>query len=293
MNRPEKWPPGITSQSKIRVVARLAIAARLRRVGKNLKRAVKESPEQAEPIHKLRTWSRRSAAAVELFRPLLPKKEGKWFARKLKQVRRAAGDVRDLDVMLEQATNNPCLSEELRKQRNRALRPLEKLHKQLVKSGAFERKQRRMLKKIDQPKLRLGEWAAKRIGKQATTLVALGSRKLTTAAAAHEFRIAGKELRYVLEIIGHALPSAAVKVDALLNNLQQRIGIICDHAAAERMFQLLQTQVGHTERPPMLSAIYRAKKEKTRAHKAFLRWWTPSRRIAFRRALIAAGLLQR
>ncbi len=293
MNRPEKWLPGVTSQCKIRAVARQALAARLKRVAKNLERAVKSLHEEADTIHKLRTWSRRSAAAVELFRPLLPKKEQKWFARKLKQVRQAAGDVRDLDVMLEQAAGNATLAEELRKQRDKARRPLEKLHKRLIKSGEFERRQRRLLKKIDQPKQRLGDWAAKRVGKQAAVLVALGSQRLTTPAKAHGFRIAGKELRYVLEIIGAALPAAAVKVDALLIDLQQRIGVICDHAAAEKMYQQLLSQVSAAERAPLQAAIAQAKKEKTRSHKMFLRWWTPARRIAFRRALIAAGLLQR
>jgi CHAD domain-containing protein len=293
MNRTEKWLPGVTPQSKIRPVARLALAVRLKRIAKTLKRAVKCLHDEADTIHKLRTWSRRSAAAVELFRPLLPKKEGKWFARKLKQVRRAAGDVRDLDVMLEQAAENPVLAEELRRQRDKARRPLERLYKRLVKSGAFEKRQKRLLKKIDQPKQRLGEWAANRVGRQAARLVALGSQRLTTPIKAHEFRIAGKELRYVLEIIGAALPAAAVKIDAFLIDLQQRIGIICDQAAAENMYQQLLAQVSDSERPPLQAAIGQAKKEKARSHMAFLRWWTAARRIAFRRALAAAGLLQR
>lgn len=293
MNRPEKWLTGVTPQSKVRAVAQLAVAARLKRVAKNLKRAVQGVDDQQNAIHKLRTWSRRSAAAVQIFWPLLPKQERKWFARKLKKIRQTAGDVRDLDVMLEQVAGNAYLFEELQKQRAMALRPLKRLHKQLHKSGQFEQRQRRLLQRMDQPKQRLGDWAADRVGKQAAELVALGSRSLTASAAAHEFRIAGKELRYVLEIMGHALPTAAVKVDSLLCELQERIGTICDHAAAEKMYRRLLAQVRSPERRPLLAAIARAKKEKTRTHKAFLRWWSPSRRIAFRRALVAAGLLHR
>src|SRR5215210_5485540 len=107
MNRPEKWDAGVTAGGKVRAVARVALAARLQRVAKNLKRGAKESPDQADNVHRLRTWCRRCAAAVELFRPLLAKKEAKWFARQLKRVRQAAGDVRDLDVMLEQAVDDP------------------------------------------------------------------------------------------------------------------------------------------------------------------------------------------
>jgi CHAD domain-containing protein len=291
MNRPEKWEPGVTATNKVRPLARRALAARLVRVAKNLKRAAKESEDQADNIHKLRTWCRRAAAAVELFCPLLPKKGRKWFARQLKKVRQAAGDVRDLDVMLEQAADNPVLTEGLAQQRDKALRPLVKLHKRLLKNNQFDKRQRRLLDDIDQPKKRLGEWGMGRAGKQAQGLAALGERSLRALEAAHEFRIAGKELRYVLEIIGGALPAAATRLYALLGGLQQQIGVICDHAAAETMYGQLLTQVSRSERPPLRAAIAKAKKEKTKTHKAFLRWWTPRRRKGFRDALVKAGLL--
>ena len=291
MNRPEKWQAGVTALSKVRTVARQSLALRFGRVAKNLKRAAKQSQKQADDIHRLRTWCRRSAAAVELFRPLLPKKEAKWFATRLKMVRQAAGDVRDLDVMLEQAADNPALAEELNKQREKALKPLAKLHKGLLRSNEFEKRQRRLLKDIEQPKKRLGEWGAKRAGKQAAALAAIGEGSLKALEAAHGFRIACKELRYVLEIIGGALPLAAAKVYELLGDLQQRIGIICDHAAAEKMYQGLLTKVSQSHQQPLRAAVAAAKKEKARRHKAFLRWWTPRRRKAFHQALAKAGLL--
>ena len=291
MNRPEKWQTGVTAASKVRAVARQALTLRFGRVAKNLKRAAKPSPEQADHIHRLRTWCRRAAAAVELFRPLLPKKEGKWFARQLKKVRQASGDVRDLDVMLEQATDNAALAEELKKQREKALKPLAKLHKRLLRSNEFDKRQRRQLQDIDQPKKRLGEWGAKRAGKQAAALAALGEGSLKALEATHEFRIACKELRYVLEIVGGALLVAAVKVYELLGDLQQRIGIICDHAAAEKMYQALIAKVSRSHREPLRTAVATAKKEKARRHRAFLRWWTPRRRKAFHKALADAGLL--
>ena len=291
MNRPEKWQPGVAAASKVRGIARQALALRLGRVAKNLKRATKQSPDQADHIHKLRTWCRRAAAAVELFRPLMPKKEAKWFARQLKQVRQAAGDVRDLDVMLEQAADNKALAEELKKERDKALKPLTKLHKRLLRSNEFDKRQRRLLKDIDQPKKRLGEWGAKRAGKQAAALAAFGERSLKALEAAHGFRIACKELRYVLEIVGSALPIAAVKVYEVLGDLQQRIGVICDHAAAEKMYQALLSKVSRSHREPLRAAIATAKREKARRHGTFLRWWTPPRRKAFHKALADTGLL--
>ena len=193
--------------------------------------------------------------------------------------------------MLEQSAGNPHLAEELKKQREKALRPLTKLHKQLVKSNEFDKRQRRLLENMDQPQTRLGDWGTRRVGNQAAALVALGERKLSAQDAAHEFRIAAKELRYVLEIVGSALPLAAVKVYLLLGDLQQRIGVICDHAAAERMYQELLAKVSSSHRQPLRIATSKAKKERAKTHQAFLRWWTPRRRAAFRESLAKANLL--
>lgn len=291
MNRPEKWLPGVSAASKVRAVARQTLAARLTRVIKNLKQAVKESDDQADRIHKLRTWCRRSTAAVELWRPLLPKKEAKWFAGKLKKIRQAAGDVRDLDVMLEQARENESLAWELNKQRDKALRPIARLHKRLDKRDKFHKRQRRLLKDIKEPKVRLGEWGTSRAGKQATALVKLGQRSLQSLEVAHEFRIACKELRYVLEIIGGALRPTATKLYELLGDLQQRIGVVCDQAAAEKMYLTLLAKVSRSHRQPFRDAASTAKMEKSRRHRAFLRWWSAQRRMAFHKAIADAGLL--
>jgi CHAD domain-containing protein len=291
MSRPEKWLPGVTAASKVRAVARKALAARFVRVARNLKRAVKESPDQADRIHKLRTWCRRSAAAVELFRPLLPKQEGKWFSRQLKKIRRAAGDVRNLDVMLEQTADPGTLAEELVRQRRKALKPLKRLCQQLLRGGKFGKHQRRLLRDILQPKKGLAEWSTRRVGQQAAALVALGERNLRPLEAVHEFRIACKELRYVLEIIGAALPLATVQVYGLLGDLQQRIGVICDHAAAAGMCQELLGKVGRSRQQPFRDAVAAATKEGARRERAFLRWWTAGRKRAFQKALVDAGLL--
>jgi CHAD domain-containing protein len=291
MNRPEKWLSGITAASKVLAVARETLAARLDRVAKNLKRSVKRSKDQADCIHKLRTWCRRSAAAVELWSPLLPKREAKWFSKQLKKIRQAAGDVRDLDVMLEQTGDHPALANELKKQRTKALEPLTKLNTKLTKSGKFEKHRKRLLQCIDQPKERLGEWGARRAGKQAAALLALAERRLEPLAAAHEFRIACKGLRYVLEMIGGALSAEAARLDECLSDLQQRIGVICDQAAAEEMYAALLKKVSRSQREPLREAASTATNEKNRRHRAFLRWWTPRRRKAFHKTLAGAGLL--
>ena len=307
MARPDKWLSDVTPRSKVRSVARSALAAQLNRVSKNLRRAAKASLKEAEDIHRLRTSSRRAAAAVELFRPLLPKKRARWFEKQLKKIRRAAGEVRDLDVMLEQAgeqgsghsEENSELLNELAKRRKRALQPLKKLRGELEKSGKLARKQAGLLRDLKKPVAmqhaqppRLREWAACRLAPQVRAFLALGAKRLTTVEAAHEFRIAGKELRYVLEVVGGALPAAAARVYLLLGELQQKIGVICDHAAAERMYGELLSMVHPANRSYVRTKAGSAKKRRTLAHQAFLSWWRPRRRKALRTALSGSVLLQ-
>src|SRR3954471_4319155 len=134
MTRPDKWLD-VNSHSEVCSVARQALAMRLLRVAKNLRRAAKASAKQAEDIHRLRTWSRRAAAAVELLRPLLAGKQGKWFDKKLRKIRRAAGEVRDLDVMCKQLEEERASKEtsdllgDLQDRRKDAQQPLRKLQK--------------------------------------------------------------------------------------------------------------------------------------------------------------------
>ena len=304
---PERWLTDVTSHSKVRALARRALAARLDRVWRNLRRAAQASLKQVEDIHRLRTSSRRAAAAVELFRPLLPRKGARWFEKQLKKIRRAAGDVRDLDVMLEQISEaGSSLSKEksdlldkLAKRRQDAQQPLRKLQRDLGKKHHFARKQERLLNDLEKPvpamdqdrPPRLREWGTCRLIPQARAFLALGKKRLSTIEAAHGFRITAKELRYVIEIVGGALPTAAVRIYALLGELQQKIGVICDHAAAERMYGELMSKSGKSNRKHLRSQIAAEKKQRVATHKVFLRWWTARRRDVLEKAFAKAGLL--
>lgn len=291
MNRPEKWDSGVTAGSKVRAVAREALSARLDSVVKVLKRAAKKSERRAERVHKLRTSCRRAAAAVEVFRPLLAKKDTKWILRRLKEIRQVAGEVRDLDVILEQTAEHSFLAARLEKERGKVARPLAKLRKELKKKDGWDKRQKRLVRNIKQPKERLGEWGQVRMQEQAKALAALAEKNLADLAAAHEFRIAGKELRYVLEIVGGALPLAAASLHASLGDLQQRIGVVCDQRAAEAMYEDLLKDVKRSQRASLQVALGKARRAKVKSHQRFLQWWTPRRRKTFRILLVQAGLL--
>jgi len=79
-------------------VARRALRKRLDAVWTELQGAAGERPD-AERVHRLRVATRRTLAAVDAFADLLPAKRRDWFAKRLRKLRRAAGETRDLDVL--------------------------------------------------------------------------------------------------------------------------------------------------------------------------------------------------
>ena len=105
MPRFNKWLTGKLADVPVDRVAKKALQARLRAVNWYLD-AVKS--DEAEPVHQLRIWTRRSAAALDLFAPTIPPRRRRWLKRKLRKIRRTAGRVRDLDVLLaRQAAEDP------------------------------------------------------------------------------------------------------------------------------------------------------------------------------------------
>jgi CHAD domain-containing protein len=57
--------------------------------------------KEIEPIHQMRVWSRRSRAALDVFRPCFEGKAFQAIEAEVKKVTRALGAARDLDVMIE------------------------------------------------------------------------------------------------------------------------------------------------------------------------------------------------
>jgi CHAD domain-containing protein len=94
--------------------------------------------EDIEAIHQMRVWSRRSRAALDIFHACFPGKAFARLEREVKQVTRALGAARDLDVMIEGLTKRaealppkqrPGLEsfiERLRRQRQKQQKPATK-----------------------------------------------------------------------------------------------------------------------------------------------------------------------
>src|SRR5690606_30232377 len=84
----------------VSVGAHDALAARLQAVLTWLPKAAQFPEADIEYVHQLRVSTRKAAAALKLFRDLLPKKRTRRLKAMLKAIRKAAGDARDLDVLI-------------------------------------------------------------------------------------------------------------------------------------------------------------------------------------------------
>ena len=100
MPRFDKWLAEINPDDLVHRVGRKAIRVRLAAVVHFLEEAADKS-DRAEAIHQLRIWTRRAAAALRLFEPIVPSTAGKKMKKRLRKIRAAAGQERDCDVLME------------------------------------------------------------------------------------------------------------------------------------------------------------------------------------------------
>lgn len=95
-----KWFSDVNADAPLAEAARRVLTARLHAVGKYLHSVADSENGDPEDIHQLRVSSRRATAALDLFTQCFPSKVQNKAKKKLKRVRRAAGAARDWDVFL-------------------------------------------------------------------------------------------------------------------------------------------------------------------------------------------------
>jgi CHAD domain-containing protein len=99
-----KWITDLKARTPLANAARHVLTVRLEVVRDYLPLALHDPDKDIEHVHQLRVGTRRAAAALRIFSVCLPEKtydEARWQLRK---VRRAAGRARDWDVFLETLT---------------------------------------------------------------------------------------------------------------------------------------------------------------------------------------------
>lgn len=213
----------------------------LRELLENLTERVLDAQRVQSPtaVHQLRVASRRLSGNLRTFRSILPKKISRKIRRKLRAIRKATAELRIRDMVLEQmreaglpSTN--LLTETLRQEREEARRLLQDVLSRW------------------QDKDYLGRWRAKlRACRPTKTSVSRlvedvlrgffdAGRKASASGSPrqlHEFRLAAKQFRYMLELLQDFHGPELKKQLASIRHVQNRLGEISDCSTSLKLLR--------------------------------------------------------
>src|SRR5438045_1262376 len=93
-----KWITELTAHTPLADAARRVLTLRLDVVHEYLPLALEKWTEDTEYVHQLRVGTRRGGAALAIFEACLPTRVFRRARKRLRKIRRAAGEARDWDV---------------------------------------------------------------------------------------------------------------------------------------------------------------------------------------------------
>jgi CHAD domain-containing protein len=300
----DKWAPEVSPDASIAKVALGALNGRIDAVLHYLPLAAMNAAQDSENVHQLRVWTRRLAAALQLYKSLIPKRQLSWFRKELRKLRRAAGDARDSDVLIdrlqrENGNGTGAWLESLRGQRTAAQKEIVGVYERLHSNQRLQRKAQKLLEHVAacgqhrDGRKRFAKWARSRLDREAKKFFKAIPRRRSDNTALHKFRIQAKALRYTIELFAGAfLRPLKTRIYPVIESIQDRLGVINDHATASARFQRLSTDSKNGVKSVDWKTLQRHEKsqlEKTK--RAFQRWFTAAKlkklRIDFEKVLAA------
>lgn len=246
-----------------------------------------------EVIHRLRVATRRALAALDAFRDLLPRSSRTWLHKRLRGLRRAAGDARDLDVLTGRLEADGGRRARMRllamlsRQRDASREPLRRTWEEVAPrwDGHVER----LLDRADGQGHgeSFAAYARRRFRRRIDRFFGVADRKLRDPDEIHHLRIEVKKLRYAFEIFSGALdPRSRAKCQTGLERLQETLGAYTDHTAAvDRLERLARLDGVHSERTTLERLARSEQRLASAARRTFVRWWDRDRRRSLRRRL--------
>jgi CHAD domain-containing protein len=289
-----KWIIGLSPEMTVKSAAGHVLSTRLDVVHHWLPRAVHEADQDPENVHQLRVATRRADAALRIFRPCLPGKAYRNARARLRTIRRAAGAARDWDVFLIE------LRQRERAAKESDLPGLDFLAgyaagRRFAVHGALEQIE------IDRPqcfpdfvaatlaelhechedgKTRLIDLARSLLAELTAELREKATSDLTDYEHLHKVRIAGKRLRYALEVFADCFgPPLRERIYPLVEEMQDILGRANDsHVAAGRLVELRCRVRGWEDVRdrllPGLEGLLRFHQRRLpQERRRFLKWW--------------------
>lgn len=259
--------------------------------------AARKPEEDVEYVHQLRVWSRRAGAATHVFEEFLPPRRTAWLNKQLRRLRQASNEARDDDVFclrLAADAADPDAARVLahvREHRREAQQPLVARHRRLTENRRLEKRLAKLLKRVrwrnteqQAATPRFGTWAAHRLRLIVELFFAAAQADLAAPGALHRFRIAGKKLRYALELLAGALPDALrAEVYPCTSSLQEKLGEINDYATAQvRLQRWVEASSQRDEIAYLQRLLADAQQRWEQSRTAFFAWWTADRQQQLR-----------
>src|SRR5579872_1367848 len=290
-----KWLNDVTADTPLPDAARHALKARLHVVRDYLPlAATADIPRDPEHVHQLRVGTRRAGAALRIFACCLPNKVAKQARRRLKRLRRAAGDARDWDVYAlhlrqlltaKPARERPGLDYLLgyaSGQRNAAQARL--LDEAQADGEHFNAFINQALDAVHSPNHGAGSLlslAGPLLEDLLQDLQQKANGNLTDYTHLHQVRIAGKRLRYAMELFAACFEEAFKEaLYPQVEEMQEILGRANDsHVAAQRLEairahgQKAFGAVWKTLQPGVTALLLTHRRQLPRERRAFLAWW--------------------
>jgi len=210
----------------------------------------------------------------------------------LKRIRRAAGRVRDVDVFASRvAKNKERWPDKLQRERDRAQRKLVTLYDQLDGGRKLKSRSSKLIKRMqsrnDSSTERFVDRARDSLRPMLGVFFSAFPGATSTNQELHRFRIAGKDVRYAMELLAGAFGSEfREKLYPMLVALQEKLGQINDLSTArDRLKKQLDRQSDPADVTEARRKHTAAEDELAREREVFHRWWTAESRDALRSRL--------
>lgn len=293
-----KWIEGVSADDSVSEVIRISVHARLAAVEYYLPLAAERAHEDIRYVHELRVATRRSMAAIRIFGDLLPKQHARWFERKLRRIRQAAGKARDLDVLEQRHLRSAdqkrsrALLQDIRERRQKAQVPIQRIWKRLLQKDSLARRLHKLQESVaksghKQYDDRFEGWARGRMENASGEFFAGMPDDVSDLKELHQFRIRGKQMRYAMELLAPAFPkSFRTELYPVVENLQELLGDVNDHRNACLRLQRWKKAESTKKRTAYLRKLLKAERmELKNSLQRFQAWWTPARALELRTSL--------
>jgi len=302
MSLSSKWIEGLAPEGGVYEAARLSLEARLKTVTHWLPLAALQASDDVEYVHRLRVATRRATAALKLYRDWLPRRPYRWIKKRLREIRRAAGEARDLDVLADRLRRElgdraAGLLSEIADQRAAAQPAIVDVATRCGDKDCFLRRVHMLLAGIaPRDKNGKGEaercfrsWAHDRLDEVVAKSFAALPSHADDPAELHQFRIRIKALRYAIELLAPAFGPKLREVHyPVVEELQERLGCINDHVTGAARLQKWSSATSDTQLQELLDALVQQEHIRlTEEIAEFRQWWTPDRVAELRAGLVS------